>query len=154
MVNLIIPFLRGEIKEEFRMYVCTPLFVPSNLGETKLFLTISPSFEDIPDMPFRLHPKSTMNARLSEWPTTPTTRNGPGTVKSTLLTLSSYKRPFSPMSGTCLKSGCRYWTSRGQRHEGKNRSSQQHRPHRPRANPAAHKAPDWSNFPQSLQTGL
>ena len=31
------------------MYVCTPLFVPSNLGETKLFLTISPSFEDIPD---------------------------------------------------------------------------------------------------------
>lgn len=202
------------------MYVCTPLFVPSNLGETKLFLTISPSFEDIPDssnlwedhkgydetyrfegyvcyiwaataklaqrktadfskelerkptypiQSDRLYflplfdnvsyalsvtPQKHHERPVIRVPTTPTTRNGPGTVKSTLLTLSSYKRPFSPMSGTCLKSGCRYWTSRGQRHEGKNRSSQQHRPHRPRANPAAHKAPDWSNFPQSLQTGL
>ena len=42
LVNLIIPFLPGEIKEEFRMYVCTPLFVPSNLGETELHIGISP----------------------------------------------------------------------------------------------------------------
>lgn len=31
------------------MYKCTPLYVPSNLGETELFITISPSFAKMQD---------------------------------------------------------------------------------------------------------